>query len=584
MRKKYFRLLTLSATLLLGLMVLSIMAADESKTNASGTEACDCEECAKLEFGPLPHDDCGDHDAHTEQDDSHTDCTHDHEEDENSTSHVADKEEDDHAHEEGCDHGHEAHVDEPIIHLDSETKKLIDIQTVTAQAGTIDSTIRLTGQIRLNEDTLAHIVPLTSGIVRKVNKNIGDPVKKDDILAWIESAELGQAKVKYLDIQAELGCCSTLLTRAQTIHDNTLKLIELLKKNPGLDELSEVEGLKMGVNRSDLVNVYAEYVFARSVYEREKPLYEQKISSKQEYLNAESRLKKARADYLAMLDTIQFRVQQDLLEATSDQQRMEIALKGSERTLYVFGQTSDDIQQLNALAQSPTDSAVTNDCADPNCEACRKKAEQASGGKALSADFQRLGWYPLRAPFDGMVIEKHVTMGERLGEDASAFTVADLNSVWIDMSVFSKDLPYLKKGQFCQITMDHQTLKGQFIFLSPVLDPKTRTATARVVMDNSSGTLRPGQFVNATVSGKPGAATLVVPATAVQMVNGKTAVFVKDGDAYMLRPVSLGRSNLSHVEILAGLKPDELVVTKGAFDLKAKVVTSTLDSHAGHGH
>ncbi|MEN8127762.1 MAG: efflux RND transporter periplasmic adaptor subunit [Planctomycetota bacterium] len=572
MRNKHYRILTLSAMLLLGLTALSTMAADEPKTDASHTEACSCEGCSEPVGSALPpHDDCEDHDTHTEQDDSHADCTHDHEDDDDHASHVPAKEDD-------------AHADESTIHLDSEAEKLIDIQTVAAQAGTIASTIRLTGQIRLNEDTLAHIVPLTSGIVRKVNNNIGDTVKKDDILAWIESAELGQSKVKYLDIQAELGCCATLLTRAQTIHDNTLKMIELLKTNPGLDDLGKIEGLEMGANRSDLVNVYAEYVFAKSVYEREKPLYEQKISSKQEYLNAENHLKKARADYLAMLDTIQFRVQQDLLEATSDQQRMEIALKGAERTLYVFGQTTNDIQRLNILAQSPTVHAGGGDCSDPDCEACRKKAEQATGAKPASADFQRLGWYPLRAPFDGTVIEKHVTIGERLSEDTSAFTVADLNSVWIDMSVFSKDLPFLKKGQPCQIAMETQTFKGRFSFLSPVLDPKTRTATARIVADNTEGHLKPGLFVSATVFGKADAGKLVVPAAAVQTVNGETCIFVQNGDEYALRHVTAGRSDTTHVEIVSGLHQGEHVVTQGAFDLKAKMVTGTLDSHAGHGH
>ena len=554
-----------------------VFAADEEYTGVQQEQACDCPECNAEADG------AGD-DEHEIHDD---DCEHDHADDE-----------DDHAdHKAHGDDGHEVSgdaceddceddcADEQSIHLDAKAEKLINIRTVKAQTGTIDSTVRLTGQIRLNEDMLAHIAPLTLGIVRKVNKNIGDPVKKDDILAWIESAELGQAKVKYLDIQAELGCCAMLLTRAQTIHDNTLKLIDLLKTQPGLDELAELGELEMGTNRSDLVNAYAEYIFAKSVYEREKPLYEQKISSEQEYRQAENRLKKARADYTAKVDTIRFRVQQDLLEATSTQHRTEIALKGAERTLYVLGQTADDIRGLDVLAINPSGAkAETPPCPDPDCEACRKKAELAATAPTVFADFQRLGWYPLRAPFDGTVIEKHVTMGERLSQDAPAFTVADLDTVWIDMSVFSKDLPLIKKGQTCQITSEIQTLEGRISFLSPVLDPATRTATARVVMDNANGNLRPGLFVTATVSGKADAGILIVPAQAVQTVDGKAVVFVKAGDAYTLRPVAVGRRTPSHVEILSGLKSDEPVVTQGAFDLKAKIVTSTLDSHAGHGH
>jgi cobalt-zinc-cadmium efflux system membrane fusion protein len=113
--------------------------------------------------------------------------------------------------------------------------------------------------------------------------------------------------------------------------------------------------------------------------------------------------------------------------------------------------------------------------------------------------------------------------------------------------VFSKDLPLIKKGQTCQIASEIQTLEGRISFLSPVLDPATRTATARVVMDNADGNLRPG---TATVSGKTDAGILIVPVQAVQTVDGKAVVFVKAGDAYTLRPVAVGRRTPSHVEIL----------------------------------
>jgi cobalt-zinc-cadmium efflux system membrane fusion protein len=76
----------------------------------------------------------------------------------------------------------------------------------------------------------------------------------------------------------------------------------------------------------------------------------------------------------------------------------------------------------------------------------------------------------------------------------------------------------------------------------------------------------------------------MIPKDAVQSLEGETVVFVPDGDAFESVPVVLGRTNGTHVEIATGLGQGEQYVAEGAFALKAEVVTSGLDSHAGHGH
>ena len=575
-----------------------------SRVWAATTEpagACDCPDCAKPQDEVHDEQEHGDHDDHDADDEGGHDqeaeeidhSGHDHEAD----SLDAEADEDDHAgHDHAVnvpegdhadtedEHGHDAHSE--AIKLDAETERLIDIKTIQVQAGTLASTIRLTGRIRMDQDKLAHVVPLTSGIVRKVNAKIGDRVRKDEILAWIESAELAQAKVRYLDIQAEIGCCAMNLTRAQAIHDSTQKLIDLLKSNPDLDELRTVGSLEMGENRSALIKAYAEYTIAKSSYEREKPLYEQKVTSQEEYLNAENRYKKAEAEYLSVKDVIQFQIQQNLMEVAADQNRQEIALKGAERALYVLGQTAADIRRLDVMAANGNGSKkpAENPCPDPNCETCRKKAELAVAVGDVSADYQKLGWYPLRAAFDGTIIDKHVTLGERLSEDVVAFTMADLDSVWVDFDVFTTDMAFVRKGQAVSISIGRETIEAALIFVSPVLNSQTRTATARAVLDNTNGGLYPGQFVTGQVSGKASSAKLVVPKDAVQSLGEEKIVFIQDADGYELRHVSVGQSGTSQIEIVSGLEAGETVVTSGAFELKSKIVTSTLGSHAGHGH
>jgi cobalt-zinc-cadmium efflux system membrane fusion protein len=196
-----------------------------------------------------------------------------------------------------------------------------------------------------------------------------------------------------------------------------------------------------------------------------------------------------------------------------------------------------------------------------------------------------LAWYPLRAPFDGLVIEKHLTLGEKHGDDSNAFTVADLSSVWVDINVFQKDLPHVSKGQTVWVsTVGGTNAQGAVAFVAPIVDHKTRTALARMVLPNPDRQWRPGLFVNAELAVGGDGASVVIPADAVQRMGGQAVVFVDEGDEFRAAAVSLGRRDATRVEILSGLSPGERVVVEGAFELKAKIVTSGLGAHAGHGH
>ena len=301
--------------------------------------------------------------------------------------------------------------------------------------------------------------------------------------------------------------------------------------------------------------------------------------------HSQSNFQKSEAEHFAMLDTIEFQVKQDLLETKRTQQSQEIAVKGLERTMYVFGQSEGDIKQLNALAMgTQLKQTHQEECSDPNCKNCVKPQGQIENVSMADADFSNLGRFQLRAAFGGIIIDKHITLGERISAESTCFTIADLDTVWIDLNIFAKDLSTVKKGQTVLIDSGNSIAQGKITFVSPVLDSKTRTATARVILDNTKGIFQPGLFVTAILKGKAYPAGIVVNKGALQTVDGKKCVFVKEGESYEQRFVVAGRSDAENVEIVSGLEKGEVYISKGAFDLKAKIVTSTLDSHAGHGH
>ena len=355
---------------------------------------------------------------------------------------------------------------EQAIELTPEEFSQIDLKTAIAGHGAVDMQISLPGEIKINQDQMAHIVPRVGGVVTGVYKKLGDTVKAGEVIAVIESRELADAKAGYLE---------------------TVERQEMTKLS----------------------------------FDREEKLWNENISSEQDYLEK----------------------MQALTEASIDK-------RTAEQKLHAIG---FDKSYLEKLPSEPE---------------------------------QLLTRFEIKAPFEGTIIEKHIVFGEMVGTEASVCIVTDLSSVWVDLQVYPKDLKYIRTGQQVVISADSEIpdVPGTISYVSPIVEADSRMALARVVLANKSGVLRPGLFVNARVSVSKTQAKLVVQKEAIQALEGRKCVFIKDDHGFEPAFIEIGLDNTTHVEILSGLTAGQEYVTKGAFALKSKIVTSTLDSHAGHGH
>lgn len=197
--------------------------------------------------------------------------------------------------------------------------------------------------------------------------------------------------------------------------------------------------------------------------------------------------------------------------------------------------------------------------------------------------------YELRAPADGAIINKHAAIGEVLETNTRSFTVADLSQVWVNLTVYQKDLPLIQLGQqvliFSRFGLADQEVSAHsaISWLSPTLDEKTRSATARVVIDNHGGYWRPGLFVSGKIAFAETKADVVVPLTALQTVEGQTVVFVQHAeDDFEPQAVKVGRKDRQQVEILQGLKAGQTYVSQNAFTLKAQLQKGEFGE--GHSH
>ena len=204
---------------------------------------------------------------------------------------------------------------------------------------------------------------------------------------------------------------------------------------------------------------------------------------------------------------------------------------------------------------------------------------------AILESNESLAPYKLKSLIDGVIIEKHITLGESLNEGDVAFLVADLESVWVDLAVYQKDLFSIRKGQEVFISAGHvrEPRLGLISYVSPTLDEHTRTGHARVILANKQHQWRPGLFVTGQVSVQKIEVPVLIPKTALQTLNGKVSIFVASPKGFIPREVVLGRKNSMNVEILSGLTFGEQYVSSGGFTLKAELARSSLE-HAGHAH
>jgi len=359
--------------------------------------------------------------------------------------------------------GHSDHADE-LVRLTPEQCREMGVILKTAGPGQLHLSVTVPGEVVVNADRVAHVVPRVEGVVRAVHKRLGDMVEAGEVMAILDSRELAAAQAAFLAARERLA-------------------------------------------------------LAKSILEREQRLWQQKVSAERDYLAA----KQAHAEAV-------------------------IALHSAEQNLHVLGVTDEFLAQLTVES-------------DPAFEP-----------------------YRLVAPIPGRVIEKHITLGEKLDANATAFTVADLRDVWVHLTVYQKDIGVIEPGLTVEVRTGRGELSatGTIDYVSPIVDATTRTAVARVVLDNPQGRWRPGMFVSGRITLRTAEAPVAVERDALQIVEGQTVVFVRTQEGFEPVPVQTGRQDSKYVEIVAGLRAGQPYAAQGAFVLKAEHDKGSFGS--GHVH
>ncbi len=204
----------------------------------------------------------------------------------------------------------------------------------------------------------------------------------------------------------------------------------------------------------------------------------------------------------------------------------------------------------------------------------------------LPAGTRSANLYPLRAPYEGVVVASDSVVGEVVSAADVLYTVADPVRMWLTLAVPQEDARYVKRGQQVEFRTDDGGTRasGEISWVSPTIDQRTRTMQARVVLDNQDGKLRDKTFGTGRIVLRQQPRAVVVPREAVQTTSDATFVFVRDRDylnvgapkVYHVPQVRTGARDATHVELLAGVLPGEVVATKGSNVILSQLLRSNL--------
>lgn len=185
---------------------------------------------------------------------------------------------------------------------------------------------------------------------------------------------------------------------------------------------------------------------------------------------------------------------------------------------------------------------------------------------------ESLQTYSVVAPLSGVITARQANPGEQTG-DKPLFTVADLSTVWVELSLFPRDLSKVRVGQSVRVKSGdtNMTAEGKVVYVAPFGSSSNQTLNARVLLDNPERKWAPGLYVTAEVTLSSAAVPVAVANAALQTFEGKTVVFAQREEGFKPTPVQLGRNDGELAEIKGGLEAGVPYATRNSFILKAEL-------------
>ena len=437
--------------------------------------------------------------------------------------------------------------------------------------------------IETSASHVAKISPPVAGKVAHLFVSLGDAVRMGQPLAVLESKDVADAqaamqqalsgeKQAKSQVQAAQAQVQTALGRQRSVEIALKRQTALARAGAFSQGPLQAAQSEQAQAQSELLQVQTDLQNRATILTRDQKLF-----------------------------TVGIIAQAELQQATTDQRQSQIRVDQAKGRVALANQTlarEKSVFSQGLLSQQATQSAEAEVRA-AQADVYQAQTAVAGAGTALMAardaafnakaslhaitgngqGISGSGRIILFAPMDGVVTVQSVTLGEAVERSSTLFTLENLNSVTVQANVGETDIARISVGQPVTVTVPsypNERFSGTVSSLGGSVDEKTRTLPVRCVVGNAARRLRPEMFAQVSLSTNTPRPALVVPQAALAGDSDSQAVYIASDGGFRKRPIVVGRTFGSRVEVKSGLHAGDRIVTEGAFVLKSEAGKSDL--------
>lgn len=399
------------------------------------------------------------------------------------------------------------------------------------------------GRLQYDDRKHVSIKAPADGVLVEVRVKTGDMVKSGQVLAVLNSPEIGTARADLLQRTAEYKLAKKQFEWKSEIQNNVKKLVDALLSKQPIEEIDkEFTNEKLGDYRSLLLPAYSRSLLAEMINQKSAPLAKSGAISLQALKKRETEMQDSRAALKSLCE-------QSIYDVRLERDREQARVNDAEHRMTISR------QNLEALLGAAVD----------------------LNSKDLNAA-EKLSRLEVIAPFSGTIEDRSFSQSERVNRSDVLFTLAQTDTLWVAADIRESDWAAisLNDSQDLKVRVNAypgETFPARLYYLGRSVSPATNSVPLIAEIKNPDGKLRPGMFVQVLIPGKQKENVITVPARSVLDDAHQEFVFVKTSDRSFRRvDIQSGLKTEDWVEVQNGLSEGEQVVEDGAFTLKSELL------------
>jgi cobalt-zinc-cadmium efflux system membrane fusion protein len=268
-----------------------------------------------------------------------------------------------------------------------------------------------------------------------------------------------------------------------------------------------------------------------------------------------------------------------IAERRKAQSELQLAVQADDRARRLFADKAISEQEVQRAAANRVAAEEALNIVETEVRRAEEELEHLGITNSEDPSGESGEQIPVKAPLNGVVLEKLITEGTAVTPGTPLFVVSDLSTLWALAEIDETAISHVKAGVPVDVSVSAypgETFSGTIAWVADMINPKTRRVTVRCALPNPQGRLKPEMYATVMLGEGDPRPVVVVPSAAVQDIDGKPVVFVEDGKGrYRRRDITAGPDRGGAIEVRSGLREGERVVVAGAFLLKSELLKST---------